>query len=339
MKKFHTFKDIENCLIEENVSYIDQKSSILEKASTSKPSIASKKMIIICATLVLFISLTSAAIATNGFGLIPEHKEFIQSHDGNILASIYDKKGNCVYQAGIIDHSNNPAQREKLIQWDEANQKYQSLFDELESTLSDDTVALVIPTKELDSYTLYNVLNTSETYKDLSDIQGDSFNIPLPQKLPNGYQLESVDISYDYTHFYNPDNNNLSSMDYLKQCFEEANSQGLDYYYKEYDRLDTFNWFRLVYTDTYNHQLSISIKKGKGTILTEPLNETAKNDNFIATSYNNREYIKKGYEGTCGSIYTYYYIDDILYTISISNIYHLPIEDIMEMVESLTIQS
>lgn len=338
MKKLHSFSDLETGLKQEKIPYEDHKKDILENLNTTKNNATylTRKVLVICASLLLFISLTSAAIATKGFGLIPENQAFIEAHNGEIITSLYDTSGNCVYEIGIIQNENIEEHGNDMLKRHNLDNDFENISKSLEAELPNDKVALLIPVKNLDSFINLNILNSTETYKSIEDMQKEGINVPTPAYLPEGFTFTEIMVNYQYE-----DPKELTDIQTINQFFNETKAEGKDYYYKEYDRYTSFGHIYLTYTNKVGKELFLRFRKGKGCSLSDPvtIHQSSDTTQFIEKEipiqksvYNGREYAVEDNN----TYHSYFYTSDQLWSILILSSSYIEAEEIMKMVESMS---
>lgn len=320
MKKFHSFNDLETKLKQENIPYEDHKEDLLESLKTIKnnTSYLTRRVIIICASLLLFISLTTVAIATKGFGLIPSSESFIKDCNGEITHYIQDTAGNYVSQFGTCPTDENKDQKSQELEkiQDELDKEYESIKESLEANLPDDKIGIIIPVKNLDSIVRVYWLNGKETYDSIEDMRNNIINAPFPTYIPFNYDISTIEVIYG-----------RSTKDDLAKRFEEAKAEGKDYYYNEYDRIPRS--FTLNFDDGWD-KLGVDYRIGESSILTKVTSGEHALE-FEKFSHNDREYLCQHNS----SYYSYFYASDQLWTINITtNV--IKRDEVIEIVESMT---
>lgn len=340
MKKFQSFNDIENYMKTENVPYTCNKKEILKNLNdkvSNRKHFMYRKTILVCGILLLFISITSVAIAAITLGFIPGHEEYVKSHKGKIISTLSDENGECVFQAGVIDDLDN--YNERVIESrkrDEVQKEFEDVSKSLEDKLSDDKVALFIPVRGLDSFIDIQILNMDETYYSIKDMEKNgSVYFPVPKSIPQGFKFSSSNVWYGYEDFYEPYSKELTYKEFLEKLFNEAKDQGKDYYYKEYKRYNTCGFFMLEYRGTAfdnenietERSIQLIIRKGKNTIISD--NNTGTLD-MDMIEHNGRKYLVED-----NIYYTYFYIDDELWSIEICAPSTIARKEIFKIVESM----
>ncbi|WP_425449206.1 hypothetical protein [Dethiothermospora halolimnae] len=108
MKRFQSFKGIEDYLKEENIPYEDNKDKILRnmKVAKDKKEVKHSRL-----PLVGMFALALIIMVAFKLGRIPEHEEYVKNHRGNIRATLSDDMGNIVIQLGVMDRSDYEERR------------------------------------------------------------------------------------------------------------------------------------------------------------------------------------------------------------------------------------
>lgn len=330
MKKLRSFNDVENYLKIENVPYKDNKDEIQKKLNnmSNKKCSMSRRMVVACATLVVFVSITSIAIGIT-LGFIPEHDSFVASHKGKILNTIYDDE-NCVFQIGIVDDLENYNKRHEQSKLrDEVAKSFEDISIKLEKKLPNDKVALFIPVEGLDSFIDYQVLNDAENYNAIEDIQSNmSNNLLLPKYIPEGFDFSSSEVFYYFEDFYKPYEKEFTFIEYLNKLFDETKSQGKNYYYKEGKRTNTCRSFMIDYeSKEAETPLQLVVKRGKTTIISD----VNKDSLYIKDiEYNGTKYLVED-----NIYYTYLNVNDELWNIEILAPSSVDNEEVFKIVESM----
>lgn len=328
MKKFHSYSDFETTLKQRNIPYEDHKEDILENLKTPKNNALNitRKAIILCASVLLFISIATVAIATKGFGLIPSQESFIKDTNGEITTAIKDTEGNYVSQFGTCPTDENRDKELEELQkiQSELHKEYKPIKESLQASLPDDKLGIIIPVKDLDSLFTAYFLNNIETYDSKEDMSNNIINAPFPKYLPPNYELSTIKVRYT-----------RSTIDDLTEIFVKTKAEGKDYYYEECDRIPTS--FTLTF---YNgsSKLCIEYKKGESSRLTSSDNHMPELEKF---SHNNREYVCNE---NC-TYFSYFYTSEQLWTINLETTDrytnrvitdHVTREEIIKIVESMS---
>lgn len=333
MKKFQSFNDIENYLKREEIPYKDNKAEILKKMEfNNSKRLSIKRIALVYAVLLVLITGVAFAI-----GYIPEHKKFVDAHGGKIMDTLTDNNGEVIIQLGTIEYTNDSIERSiEEVKRQKVAKEFEDISESLDKQIPDDKVALFIPVKGLDRFIDLKILNSHDEYYTM-EVTKDILpqDSPLPKYIPEGFTFEKADVFYNYENFYKPYEKEMTFKEYLSKLFDEAKTLGKDYYFKEYKRLDASANYFLDYTgvkkdgDNFESHLYLGIKKGKWTSLSS---NYVSSDNEII-EYNGRKYLKVDEF----SYYTYIYLDDELWTISINlsrpNI--LDIEELFKIIESM----
>ncbi|WP_425449205.1 DUF4367 domain-containing protein [Dethiothermospora halolimnae] len=179
----------------------------------------------------------------------------------------------------------------------------------------------------------FDVLNSDEYYHNFEDIKNSVLsNSPLPKYIPKNYTFEKGYIFYDHENFYKQYEDEMTYREYRQQLFKKAKGLNKDYYYKEYKRLDSFKMYNLTYKASeknefgYYPSIYIRCKKGKTTVIEDGNREM--NPKII--SHNGKKYLKR-----LGAYYTYYYIDDELWTVEF--MLGLPEDEAFKIMESIDV--
>ncbi|WP_066507744.1 hypothetical protein [Abyssisolibacter fermentans] len=333
MKKFQSFDDVEKYLKTEEVYYEDKKNIILKnirRSSTSNQRFIYNKIVFV--TILLLISVTMVAFT---FGYIPEHKDFVKEHNGDIKATLTDGNGNIVIQLGVMsDRDNYDKCMLKSQQREVVAEEFENITKLLKDKIPNDKVALFIPVKGLKSFVYFDILNSMEFHYTIKSIKNKiPINSPFPKYISKEYTFDQACIFYSYENFYKPYQKEMTYREYLEKLFTEAKLLDKDYYYKEYERFSKFDNFNLRYKGSIKNkfneypQLDIFIKKGKMTSIIDSEISYSKTE---IIEHNGKKYLK---EDNC--YYTYCYIDDQLWIIKIvSSLTEDEIFKIMESIEN-----
>jgi hypothetical protein len=331
MRKFQSFDSIKNYLKTEIVPYEDKKYDILRNVITSKGKqrITFKKL--------SFVSVVSLVLVVSvAFSFGSDFSDLIKSMNGVVKGILSNNKGEVVYQLGIRTDSESFEQRQAQREYrDKVKNDFMDLSKSLESKLPDDKVALFIPVKGLESFIYSEILNLKEYFYTIKDIRNSlPKDSPFPIYIPEEYTFEKSFAFYNFEPFYLPALKEMTYDEYLEQLFEEAKASGEDYYYKEYNRLNSIDEFHIWYRSTTengfkgNDSLSIRFSKGASVSVID-----SKKDREVKTiEHNGREYLV--YDD---AIYTtYLYIDDQLWNVEIvSNLDKSEIFKIIDGIEAL----
>ena len=310
MKKFQSFEDVINHLIIEEAPFTDCKQDILKRLNykiLSKEN-TYRKLCIICA--VSFTLIISAAFT---LGYIKEHAEFIKAHAGGIRDKLIDDRGNIVIQVGVVGEAVKYENRMlELEQRRISSEKFNNIKKNLEDKLPDDMVAIFIPVKGLEAFADFSILNWCEYYYSIEEMRNSlSYYVPLPGYIPDGFALVESGVYYEYENYYKPYEEKMTYKEFLMKLFEEAKKDQKDYYYKEYNRLNEVKGYSLEYKSNDEAQrIYLYFKKGKTTILHDSGTDELMTE---IIEHNGRSYLKDEF-----SYYTYFYIEDDLWTVRIT---------------------
>ncbi|MTI71722.1 MAG: hypothetical protein FH751_15855 [Firmicutes bacterium] len=326
MKKFQSYKEIEDFLKEEEIPFRDNKKEILTSIESNNKRYKTKKIALVCSILLILI--TSLAFT---YGYIREHEEFVKAHKGEIKGKLIDNKGNIVVQVGVMDNEDYDKRKNESKKRYKVSQKFENISKSLERKLPDDKIALFIPVKDLDKLTDFDILNNTEkdyTIKDIKDTV--TIDNPIPKAIPEGFKFNRSFVNYKYENFYKPYEKEMTYKQYLNKLFKEAKKEGKDYYYKEYKRFSELSSFWIEYTNNkeYIQRLFLQFKKGKTTLL---------HDNRYPNDFKTKiiKHNGKKYLTDFKSYYTYVYIDDELWTIRIDKPDELNINEMFKIIESI----
>ena len=310
MKEFQSFEDVINRLTIEEIPFTDCKQDILKRLNAKVLSKRNtyRKLCIICA--VSFTLIISAAFT---LGYIKEHAEFVKAHAGEIKGKLIDDKGNIVIQTGVVGKAGK--YEDHMLSSDKKRisaEKFDYIKKSLEDKLSNDKVAIFIPVKGLEAFADFSILNWCEYYYTIEDMRNYiSHYGPLPEYIPDGFELIESGVYYEYENYYKPYEEKMTHKEFLMKQFEEAKKNQKDYYYKEYNRLNEIRGYSLEYESIGEAQrIYLYFKKGKTTILHDSGTDELTTE---IIEHNGRKYLKDEF-----SYYTYFYNGDDLWTIRIT---------------------
>lgn len=330
-KKFHSMDDILDYLNQEKVPFENHKSYILEELDINmnkKTYKFSKKMAIACTAIILFISITSVAIATEGFGLLRKN--------------VKDKDGNIILEYGITDERKYKEYKDEFQSRVYSYKIFSEFYNSIEQQIPDGKLALVIPVKNYNSYLPHSArfFGGNKIFDSHEDMINCNIKFPEPHYIPKEY---SFNKSRMYFYHQNMDVcfDEECNEDLFNRLFDEAKAEGLEYYYKELDvskdiKTKNLKDVFLIYRSEKDSEglkneqinfleLSITISNNKSSI-------ERSIDNVEKREINGREYLIDGL------VYnTYIYIDDQLWTVAIYSSFAYKDRDeiISKIVESI----
>lgn len=336
MKKFQSFEDVSNYLNIEEVPFTDNKDEIIRSIDikTASPRTSYRKLTLVFTVILILI--TSVAFAYDRiYGYIKKHEVFIESHDGVIKEVLTDDESNIVVQVGTMSREQSEKLNVESQQRPSQSKEFKDIYEELEKGLPEDKIALFIPVKNLKSFSDFEILNDRRRHNTFEEIKENlPSGSPIPKYIPEGLEFIKAEVFYKYEYLFGSDYN------YLNILFEEAKNEGKDYYYKEFTNLNRLRRYNIDYrgnislADEKKHVPSIHMifKKGETTnlIVTDPdevLTEIIEYKEKIFL----KEYLRK--EDSYCTYYTYIYIDDELWTITIYT--GLGIEEIAKIIEGI----
>ncbi len=336
MKKFQSFEDVANYLSLEEVPFTDRKNEIMKNIDARATGLRTSHRKLTLVFTAILILITSVAFAYDRiYGYIKRHEIFVEAHDGKINEVLTDDRGNIVVQVGTMSRERHEELENEHMQRPTQSNEFKTIYEELEKELPEDKLALFIPVKDLESFSDFVILNNYRRYDTFEEFKEKlPSGSPIPNYIPEGFEFIKSDVTYSHEYIFELDYN------YLKTLFEEAKSEGKDYYYKEFTNLNRLGSYSIDYRGNisladekmYVPSIHMIIKKGETTNLyvKDPDEVFTEVIEYKGRSFL-REHIKK--EDSYCTYYTYMYIDDELWTISIST--GLSVEEVAKIVESI----
>ncbi|GMQ61088.1 hypothetical protein [Vallitalea maricola] len=309
-EKFHSMDDILDNLNQENVPFENHKSYILEELNkdiNKKTYRISKKMAIACTAIILFISITSVAIATEGFGLLRKN--------------VKDKNGNIILEYGITDERKYKEDKDEFESRVYSYKIFSKFYNSIEQQIPDGKFALVIPVKNYNSYLPHSArfFGGNKIFHSHEDMIKSNIKFPEPHYIPKEYSF-SKSRMYFYHENMGVCFDEKCNEDLFNKLFNEAKAEGLEYYYKELDvskdiKTENLKDVFLIYRKKESEELKseqMNFSELSITISNNKFSIERNIDNVEKREINGREYLVDGL------VYnTYIYIDDQLWTVEV----------------------